>query len=250
MKGGHYKGHDVGTPSAQIDSKLIEVNRVWSNSDKAAEIILKLQKELTSFGVTLQKLNGISPNLLDLSEEISTLKTQTGATPPEIAASSQLVMLTQRLGRSANEFLTSEGVNPETALWLGKDTNTFRDIVSGFLNSSDVLCLSASKSDEERSKLMELEKSFVGIPGIGRIDSGQYVELRLGQAIRSADFYRELNPEAALERSAGYLSRCTGYAKHLVLADAAGGAGDSAGIARVQVQDSRRRTLEAEVRRM
>ncbi len=37
-------------------------------------------------------------------------------------------MLTQRLARSANEFLTSEGVNPETAFLLGKDTNTFRDI--------------------------------------------------------------------------------------------------------------------------
>jgi twitching motility protein PilJ len=64
-KGGDYKGHDIGTPSATMGSKLAEVDKVWSNTDKAAETILKLQKELTSFGVTLQKLNGISPNLLD-----------------------------------------------------------------------------------------------------------------------------------------------------------------------------------------
>src|SRR5450631_2703368 len=69
-------------------------------------------------------------------------------------------MLTQRLGRSANEFLTSEGVNPETAFLLGKDTNTFRDIVEGFLKGSDVLRLSATKDKDTIDKLTELQGAF------------------------------------------------------------------------------------------
>ncbi|MFJ2989777.1 methyl-accepting chemotaxis protein [Collimonas sp. NPDC087041] len=253
MKGGDYKGHNIGTPSAQMESKLTEVSKVWSNTDKAADTILKLQKELTSFGVTLQKLNGISPNLLDLSEQISTLKTQSGATPREIAASSQLVMLTQRLGRSANEFLTSEGVNPETAFLLGKDTNTFRDIVSGFLNGSDVLRLSASKSDEERSKLTELETSFA--------EYQESVASILGnmQNFVSAKQSEQLifTENETLKQRLGALQDTYRDAQDtqsiwfwLMLLAALATLLAAAGIAWVLVQDGRRRTHEADVRRM
>jgi twitching motility protein PilJ len=159
-KGGVYLGRSINAPSAQLETMLVDTRKVWANSDKAAGTILKLNKELTGFGATLQKLNTLSPTLLELTEQISTLKAQGGATPREISAAGQLVMLTQRLGRSANEFLTSEGVNPETAFLLGKDTNTFRDITDGFLNGSDVLRLSATKDKEAHDKLIELQTAF------------------------------------------------------------------------------------------
>ncbi|HJV83635.1 methyl-accepting chemotaxis protein [Noviherbaspirillum sp.] len=159
-KGGDYQGRAIDAPNAQMEAMLKDTQKVWSSSDKAADTILKLKKELTGFGTTLQKLNALSPVLLELTEQIATLKAQGGATPREISAAGQLVMLTQRLGRSANEFLTSEGVNPETAFLLGKDTNTFRDITEGFLNGSDVLRLSATKDQDTREKLTELQTAF------------------------------------------------------------------------------------------
>jgi twitching motility protein PilJ len=253
INGGDYKGHDVGTPSVQMQSKLSDVNKIWSNTDKAAETILKLQKELTSFGVTLQKLNGISPNLLDLSEQISTLKTQGGATPREIAASSQLVMLTQRLGRSANEFLTSEGVNPETAFLLGKDTNTFRDIVNGFLNGSDVLRLSESKSEEERSKLTELEKSFAEYQEsvasiLGNMQN--FVSAKQSEQLIFTENETLKQRLSALQDTYRDAQDTQSIWFWLMLLAALVTLLAAAGIAWVQVQDGRRRTHEAEVRRM
>jgi twitching motility protein PilJ len=159
-KGGTYLGRDIKTPDAQMGTILKDTQKVWESSDKAASTILKLKKELAGFGATLQKLNVLSPGLLELTEQISTLKAQGGATPREISAAGQLVMLTQRLGRSANEFLTAEGVNPETAFLLGKDTNTFRDITDGFLNGSDVLRLTATTDKDGREKLAELQTQF------------------------------------------------------------------------------------------
>ena len=159
-KGGDYQGREIDTPSAEIAPLLKDAQKIWSNSDKAAETISKFKKELTSFGATLQKLNTLAPVLLELTEQVATLKVQNGASPREISAAGQLVMLTQRLGRSANEFLTSEGVNPETAFLLGKDTNTFRDITEGFLNGSDVLRLSATKDPDTREKLTQLQSAF------------------------------------------------------------------------------------------
>ena len=159
-QGGTYQGRDIKSPDARMTAILNDTQKVWDSTDKAAATILKLKKELAGFGATLQKLNTLSPGLLELTEQISTLKAQGGATPREISAAGQLVMLTQRLGRSANEFLTSEGVNPETAFLLGKDTNTFRDITEGFLNGSDVLRLTATKDKDGRDKLAELQTTF------------------------------------------------------------------------------------------
>ncbi len=159
-RGGNYQGREIAPADDTMAAMLRDTQKVWAGSDKAAETILKLRKELTGFGTTLQKLNELSPTLLELTEQIATLKGQRGATPRELAAAGQLVMLTQRLGRSANEFLTSEGVNPETAFLLGKDTNTFRDITEGFLNGSDILRLSATTDQETRDKLTELQKAF------------------------------------------------------------------------------------------
>jgi twitching motility protein PilJ len=46
------------------------------------------------------------------------MKLQRDVNPVEVSALSQVVMLTQRIGKSANEFLTAEGVNPEAVFLL------------------------------------------------------------------------------------------------------------------------------------
>ncbi|MFT5588421.1 MAG: twitching motility protein PilJ [Bradyrhizobium sp.] len=163
--GGMFQGLSVHSPDATMAPLLEQTRQLWSNTDKAAATILKLKKELSGFGATLRQLNTLSPGLLELTEQISSLKVQGGASPREISASGQLVMLTQRLGRSANEFLTSEGVNPETAFLLGKDVNTFRDITDGFLNGSEVLRLGATRDKDARDKLLELKAMFVTYQG-------------------------------------------------------------------------------------
>src|SRR5690606_35471826 len=93
-KGGVYQGRKISPPDAKMDAMLKETQKLWTGSDKAAASILKLEKELTGFGSTLEVMNGISPNLLELSEQIANLKAQSGASPREIAAAGTLVMLT------------------------------------------------------------------------------------------------------------------------------------------------------------
>ncbi|GAC1408097.1 MAG: chemotaxis chemoreceptor PilJ [Burkholderiaceae bacterium] len=168
--GGTFQNRSIDAPSSQMQLVLDDVQKAWASSDRAAGTILTLRRELTSFGTTLQKLNTQSPVLLELAEQISALKVQGGATPREVSVTGQLVMLTQRLGRSANEFLTSEGVSPETAFLLGKDTNTFHDIIEGFLNGSEALRLPATQDAETRGKLTELQTAFTDYQReVGRI---------------------------------------------------------------------------------
>ena len=72
-EGGNYQGREIDKPSAEMAAMLNETQKIWANSDKAAETILKLKKELTGFGDTLQNLNALSPVLLELTEQIESL---------------------------------------------------------------------------------------------------------------------------------------------------------------------------------
>ncbi|MES2024766.1 MAG: methyl-accepting chemotaxis protein [Pseudomonadota bacterium] len=252
-KGGVYQGRNISAPDAQMSAMLQETQKLWAGSDKAAATILKLEKELTGFGTTLQTLNSISPNLLELTEQISTLKAQGGASPRETAAAGQLVMLTQRLARSANEFLSSEGVNPETAFLLGKDTNTFREIVDGFLSGSDVLRLSKTTEPDTRDKLLELQATF-----------GEYqksIALILGNlqnfiAAKQAEELIFKENEALKQRltelQQSYRSEQDSLTLPfwLMLLSVLAALLSAAGIALVLLQDSRNRTKEADARRL
>ncbi len=159
-EGGVYQGRDIPAAEGELAAMLKETADLWAASNQSAATILRFREQLSGFGATLQELNETTPVLLELSEQIATLKAQANASAREIAAAGQLAMLTQRLGRGANEFLTSEGVNPETAFLLGKDTNAFRDIIEGLLNGSEALRLPATTDKDTRDRLTELQTLF------------------------------------------------------------------------------------------
>lgn len=252
-KGGFYQGREITSPNAEMASRLDEAAKVWANTDKAAATILKLEKELTGFGNTLQELNQHSPVLLELTEQIATLVAQGGASPREISAAGQLVMLTQRLGRSANEFLTSDGVNPETAFLLGKDTNTFRDITEGFLNGSDVLRLNAATNPDIREKLNELKEVFTEYQGsvaaiLGNLENfiaaKQSEQLIFAENETLKERITDLQQAYRTQEDAVHWS-FWGMLGAAVLALLA-----AVGIALVLLQDTRNRAKEAEQRRL
>ena len=98
---------------------------------------------------------------------------QQNAAPSEISAAGQLVMLTQRIGKSANEFLTMEGVSPEAVFLLGKDLNSFKEIAQGLLDGSPELRLAGSKDPQTREQLDALIKLYEQTRSPGGRHSGQ-----------------------------------------------------------------------------
>ncbi|RJG05115.1 methyl-accepting chemotaxis protein [Noviherbaspirillum cavernae] len=252
LNGGDYQGRDVDAPNASMAAILSDTQKVWANSDKAADTILKLKNELTGFGTTLQKLNALSPVLLELTEQIATLKAQSGASPREISAAGQLVMLTQRLGRSANEFLTSEGVNPETAFLLGKDTNTFRDITDGFLNGSDVLRLAATKDQDTHEKLIELQKTFAEYQQsvatiLGNLQN--FIVAKQSEQLIFAENETLKQRLTTLQQTYRAEEDSLNWTFWLMVASAVAALIAAVGTALVLLQDGRNRTKEAELRR-
>ena len=127
---------------------------------KSSNTIMAQQKILEQIGVALVRINRQSEDLLELTKTISSMKQQQGASPGDISAVGELSTLTQRIGKSTNEFLTSQGASPEAVFLLGKDLNAFKDIAQGLLEGSADLRLTATQDKPTREKLVELIGMF------------------------------------------------------------------------------------------
>ena len=139
---------------------LDAVNPLVERAERNASVVMGQQKILTQVVDALRTINRQSSDLLEIAETVSSLKLQQNAPAAEISAAGQLVMLTQRIGKSANEFQTMEGVSPEAVFLLGKDLNSFKEIAQGLLEGSPELRLSATKDAQTREQLEALIKLY------------------------------------------------------------------------------------------
>jgi twitching motility protein PilJ len=145
-----------GAVQPALDAVLPLVDR----AEKNATTVLAQQKILTQVGQALRSINRQSSDLLEIAETVSSLKLQQDASPAELSAVGQLVMLTQRIGKSANEFLTMEGVSPEAVFLLGKDLNSFKEIAQGLLDGNAELRLPGTRDAQTKERLGALLKQY------------------------------------------------------------------------------------------
>ena len=241
--------------SAVSDALQPGVTKVAPLVDRAeqnATTVMGQKAILLQVGEALRTINRQSSDLLEIAETVSSLKLQQNAAATEISASGQLVMLTQRIGKSANEFLTMEGVSPEAVFLLGKDLNSFKEIAQGLLEGSPELRLNASKDPQTRERLEALialyEKTRVQAGAIlGNLQG--LVSAREAQASIIADSeplrrdLEELQAMLSTQTGLGIGALVTLTAAALVALLCA------AGLVRLQVVDSQQRQAVAEGQR-
>ena len=220
---------------------------------KNAKTILGQQKILTQVGTALRTINRQSSDLLEIAETVSSLKLQQNAAPTEISAAGQLVMLTQRIGKSANEFLTMEGVNPEAVFLLGKDLNSFKEITQGLQSGSAELRLSGTKDTQTLERLDALTKLYEqtrvqagailgNLQGIVSAREAQVSILADSEPLRRnlEDLQGKLSTDSGL--SAASVAALIASTLFALLC--------AAGLAYVQLQDSKRQQSVAQAQRL
>lgn len=253
LDGGEYNGNKISAANADMVTLLKGTSSSWSSTNKASATILKARKELGTFRENLENMNLLSPTLASLSDEISNQKVNGGAPAREIFASGQLIMLTQRLARSASEFMTPDGINPEKAFLLGKDANTFYELVEGFINGSDMHKISATKDANIKEKLIELQKNFAEY---NKNVNSILVKLDLFVDAKKAELqiFNEnedlKNKVSVLEQTYVEKQNSTHFSFWLLMLSALCALLAAAGIAVVLLQDGRNRAKEANQRRI
>ena len=149
-------GMRIAELSSAYRAEFRQVAPLVERAERNAKVVLGQEKILTQVGTALRTITRQSSDLLEIAETVSALKLQQNAPSGDLSASGQLVMLTQRIGKSANEFQTSEGVSPEAVFLLGKDLNSFREITRGLLDGSPELRLTAARDPQVREQLQGL----------------------------------------------------------------------------------------------
>ncbi len=239
--------------NADAQSDITKISPLMERAEKNAATVMGQQKILTQVGAALRNINRQSSDLLEIAETIASFKLQQAASPTEISAAGQLVMLTQRIGKSANEFQTMEGVSPEAVFLLGKDLNSFKEITQGLLEGSSELRLGAAKDAATREQLTALLKLYDetrtqagailgNLQGLVSAREAQTAVVADSEPLRRQ--LEELQDKLSSQAGIG-----VGSVVVLVLS-ALLALACAAGLALVQLRGSRKRQITAEVQRV
>lgn len=243
----------VQSLDAAYEEDLGSVSRLAQQAEKNARAVLNQQKILMQAGDALRSINRQSSDLLELAEAVATTKLQIGAAAPEIAAASQLVMLTQRIGKSANEFQTIDGVSPEAVFLLGRDLNSFKELAEGLLHGNAELRLSAARDAQVREQLTAMLEMYEqtreeatsilsNLQGLVAAREAQNAIIADSEPLRAQleQLQNKLSQQSGI--SAGQMALLVMLGLFVLLC--------GIGISRVQLLDSRQRQELAEQQRM
>lgn len=203
--GGDVGGTSVPGGSSAVSTELDAVTTLWKKTAADAEKLLKEEKKLTDLGKAVATINNKNPHLLELSEQVATLKLQGGASAREIATANQIVMLTQRIAKNANALLIANAIDPEVAFLLGKDTNTFREQL-------DQLTKMTPDGTDAKAKLVELDA--VGKDNLGAVQTIlSSIQLLVKAKEAGSHIFKDSGPllEKTSELAEGYANAYTGF---------------------------------------
>jgi len=244
---------DIAAAPDAVQEALEPLLSLVERAEKSSGQVLAQQKTLTQVGEALRAINRQSSDLLETAETVNSLKLQQNAGAAELSAVGQLVMLTQRIGKSANEFLTMEGVSPEAVFLLGKDLNAFREIAEGVNNGNPELRLPGTKDAQTKERLQQLIKQYEqtrtqagailgNLQGLVTAREAQVVVLRDSEPLRKGlEGVQEQLTQAGGFRIVHLLGMLLAVAMLV-----AGGWG----FLRLYVQDQRQRAMLAESQRL
>src|SRR2546423_9842654 len=158
--GGISAGVELPATPERVRPQLAALEREWHKTERNATLVIREEPNLVALGAAVRAINDNNPALLEIADEVAAVSVQSGASVRQNAIAGQLVMLTHRMAKNANAMLAGDVVDPEVAFLLGKDSNTFRDLLQGLLQGNDVMRIGKVNDPEMRGKLAELEAGF------------------------------------------------------------------------------------------
>jgi twitching motility protein PilJ len=160
INGGELGGGIVPPSPESVQPTLAEIDKRWKKAESQSKSLLDARKDLVNLGVNVRLISSGSTQLSELSDELVGLMAQAGAGTAQLLLADKLAAVAQRMGRGANELLGAENVSPEVAFLLGKDANTYREILKGLDEGSDTLRIPPLKDADSRAQLQQLKGVF------------------------------------------------------------------------------------------
>jgi twitching motility protein PilJ len=233
--------------------ELAKILPLVERAEKSTQAVLAQRQILTDVGKAMRLINRQTSDLQDIVVAILELKTQQKAPIAEISAIGELWMLTQRIAKSSNEFLTPDGVSTEAVFLLGKDLNAFSEIAKGLLYGTTERGFAAAQDPDTREQLEAMIALFddtaVYVNSILTNLQG-LVAAREAQGVIISDSENLRRDLEELQNKLSSQAGVGGFSFILLVASAVLSLLSAAGLAYVQLQDSRKRQVMAEQQRL
>ena len=135
----------------------------WQQITTNGRQLLKLQKTSIQAQTELDSLAGLSNDLQQAIGGLQSAYLIASASPVRASAASQLTMLSQRLGKSAAQFFGKPAVSPEAVFLLGKDVNSFKEILEALQAGNPNLRIAAATDAKEKAHLASIQLAFAPV---------------------------------------------------------------------------------------
>ncbi|MDP5239010.1 methyl-accepting chemotaxis protein [Uliginosibacterium sp. 31-16] len=135
-EGGDVNGISVPSTPGSAKPQLAEVAEIWSKILKEADDVAKQQEQINRLGKAVANINSTNAQLLDFAEQVARAKLEGHGSARDIETANQIVMLSQRMAKNANALLAAESVDPEVIFLLGRDSNSFNDLLEQLTEST------------------------------------------------------------------------------------------------------------------
>ena len=207
----------IDTPEL-ILPRLREMQALWKKGSEDYGLILSKKEILLKVGSAVQTINTSNQQFLDAASEIASLEIAShrdsmmnhasggrSATIQNVVITNHLAMLTQRLGKNTNALLVSDDIDLEVAFFLGKDTNTFRDLLEALEKGDPVRRIAKTTDPDAIAKIEALKKRYLEFQSAVSAILGELQHIiRSKQVARSIFIDSELQREKLSELSLGY----------------------------------------------
>ncbi len=161
-QGGVINGTKVDPTPKDARRQLKNVMEVWAKLLKEVDDVSKQQEQIFRLGKAVTDINKNNAQLLDFAEQVARAKLENHASSKEIETANQIVMLSQRMAKNANALLASESVDPEVIFLLGRDSNSFNDLLEQLTQAT-----SDEATDEKLKSLTNFgNKHQIAVGGI------------------------------------------------------------------------------------
>ncbi|GAB2895208.1 chemotaxis chemoreceptor PilJ [Uliginosibacterium flavum] len=135
-EGGEVNGVNYDATPRSVKPQLDEVTEVWGKILKEANDVAKQQEQINRLGKAVASINSNNAQLLDFAEQVARAKLEGRGSANDIETANQIVMLSQRMAKNANALLAAESVDPEVIFLLGRDSNSFDDLLKQLTEST------------------------------------------------------------------------------------------------------------------
>ena len=150
--GANLEGLSIPATPDALRPTLAVATAAWEKSARNAASVLGQEASLTALGKAVALINARDAKIQELADELLAARLAGGR---ETAAAAQLAAMVQRIAKNANALLAVEGLRPEVAFQLDKDSAGFRDHVAALKQSGDGAGRARAEALEDEFKSLQ-----------------------------------------------------------------------------------------------